>query len=77
MVPDNHIWNYNFVGLGLNANMKYSLILANPKEYYHENHRASHFIKFVGIENPDQEQAELEDLFHCDLIILSYKSIQL
>jgi pre-mRNA-processing factor 8 len=51
MVPDNYIWNYNFVGLGLNASMKYSLVLANPKEYYNENHRASHFIKFIGQEN--------------------------
>jgi len=51
MVPDNHIWNYNFVGLGLSASMKYSLILANPKEFYNENHRAAHFIKFVGTDN--------------------------
>jgi len=47
MVPDNHIWNYNFVGLGLVPSMKYSLILANPKDFYHELHRASHFIKFI------------------------------
>jgi len=53
MVPDNHIWNYNFVGLGLNSSMKYSLILANPKEFYHEYHRASHFIKFVSNDNQE------------------------
>lgn len=63
MVPDNNIWNYNFVGLGLNANMKYSLVLANPKEYYNENHRASHFIKFIGVDNNEQDTAETDDLF--------------
>ena len=47
MVPDNHIWNYNFIGLGVVPNMKYSLILSNPKDFYHEIHRTSHFIKFI------------------------------
>jgi pre-mRNA-processing factor 8 len=63
MVPDNHIWNYNFVGLGLNSSMKYSLILANPKEFYHENHRTSHFIKFAGVETNELETAESDDFF--------------
>jgi len=63
MVPDNHIWNYNFVGLGLNSSMKYSLILANPKEFYHENHRTSHFIKFAGVDTNELETAESDDFF--------------
>lgn len=46
MVPDNNLWNYNFVGLGLVPTMKYGLILNNPKEFYNEAHRASHFLKF-------------------------------
>lgn len=39
MCPDNGIWNYNFVGLGLVPNMKFALILQNPKEFYNEAHR--------------------------------------
>lgn len=55
MIPDNGMWNYNFVGLGLVPNMKYGLILNNPKEFYNESHRASHFIKFNKLENEIEE----------------------
>ena len=50
MIPDNHMWNYNFVGLGIVPTMKYGVILANPKEYYNEVHRMAHFIKFTRYE---------------------------
>jgi len=65
MVPDNHIWNYNFIGLGVVPNMKYSLILANPNEFYHEIHRTSHFIKFVrqDEENIQEQTIDQEDFF--------------
>jgi len=65
LVPDNHIWNYNFVGLGLVPSMKYSLIVSNPKDFYDELHRASHFIKFIkNDEDQDgNEVAEMEDFF--------------
>ena len=29
-------WNYNYVGVRHDPNMKYELHLANPKEFYHE-----------------------------------------
>lgn len=66
MVPDNHIWNYNFMGLGQVPSMKYSLILSNPKDFYNEMHRTSHFIKFIRTEeeNETQDNAEIEDLFY-------------
>ena len=67
MVPDNHMWNYNFVGLGLVPQMKYSLLLANPRDFYHEIHRASHFIKFIRQDDNDNaefETADSEDLFY-------------
>ena len=60
MVPDNHLWNYNFVGLGLVPSMKYSLILANPRDFYHEIHRASHFIKFI-VNEDEQENNDVAD----------------
>lgn len=31
MVPDNMIWNYNFVGLGIVGHIKYAVIPGNPK----------------------------------------------
>lgn len=32
--------------------MKYDVCLANPKEYYHEDHRAVHFVNFKAFEDP-------------------------
>jgi len=40
------MWNYIFAGIGLVPSLKYGLILANPKDFYNEIHRAQHFIKF-------------------------------
>jgi hypothetical protein len=34
----------------MKSNMKYGIILANPKEYYNEVHRMAHFIKFTRYE---------------------------
>jgi hypothetical protein len=31
MIPNNIIWNYNFVGLGIVTNLKYALVPGNPK----------------------------------------------
>ncbi len=31
MVPDNVIWNYNFIGLGVVTNLKYTLVPGTPK----------------------------------------------
>ena len=69
MIPDNHIWNYNFIGLGLVPNMKYGLILSNPRDFYHEIHRASHFIKFVRTTDQSNKleenvNFENEDVFY-------------
>ncbi|ORZ09583.1 pre-mRNA-processing-splicing factor 8 [Absidia repens] len=61
MVPTD-IWNYNFMGAQFNANMKYRLDLDVPKEFYHESHRAAHFMNFSS----DLEtvgEADIEDAF--------------
>lgn len=51
MVPDDYgSWNYNFTGAKHRPEMKYSLTIDNPKEYYHEAHRSNHFITFAGLE---------------------------
>lgn len=49
-VPDAGSWNYNFMGVKHNAQMKYGLKVDNPKEFYNELHRPQHFLKFGEIE---------------------------
>lgn len=43
--------------------MKYDLQLANPKEFYHEVHRPSHFMNFSSIEEGEGVGADREDMF--------------
>lgn len=43
--------------------MKYELALSNPKEFYHENHRPSHFLTFSTIEEVELGGADREDLY--------------
>ena len=68
MVPDAGSWNYNFQGVAHSPGMKYGLKLANPKEFYHESHRPTHFAQFAG-EDAGQEalaaenEADREDSF--------------
>ncbi|CAF0798840.1 unnamed protein product [Adineta ricciae] len=61
MIPGQGSWNYNFMGVRHDANMKYDIILANPKEFYHEIHRPSHFLNFASEENSDTYAADRED----------------
>ncbi|CAJ1381669.1 unnamed protein product [Effrenium voratum] len=63
MVPDNGIWNFNFMGQKHNPTMKYSLCVENPREYYHECHRPAHFLNFTQQEEGGTEGADHEDHF--------------
>ncbi|KAL7751468.1 hypothetical protein RI367_002926 [Sorochytrium milnesiophthora] len=51
MVPEEGSWNYNFMGSSHREDMKYTLKIDNPKEFYHESHRATHFLNFAGMED--------------------------
>ncbi|KAL6783719.1 PRP8 [Auxenochlorella protothecoides x Auxenochlorella symbiontica] len=51
MVPDAGSWNYNFMGVKFSSAMKYGLKLDNPKEFYAEVHRPTHFLEFSGLED--------------------------
>lgn len=51
MVPDAGSWNYNFMGVKFSAGMKYGVKLGNPKEFYAEVHRPTHFMEFSGLED--------------------------
>ena len=41
--------------------MRYGLMLDNPKDFYHENHRTIHFLDFA--EQPAAEEVDREDHF--------------
>lgn len=62
MVPDNTPWNYNFMGVKHTASMKYGTKLGAPRDYYHEDHRPSHFLDFCDLEGESAE-VEREDTF--------------
>ncbi|MCL4147963.1 UNVERIFIED_CONTAM: hypothetical protein GTU68_027590, partial [Idotea baltica] len=53
MNPLQGSWNYNFMGVRHDPNMKYDLQLATPKEFYHEVHRPAHFLNFSSIDEAD------------------------
>ncbi|KAI6185283.1 WD repeat-containing protein 48-like protein [Aphelenchoides besseyi] len=64
MVPSNGIWNYNFMGVRHDMNMKYDVALAVPKEFYHEDHRPIHFHNFNTFDDPlGVMTADREDTF--------------
>ncbi|GAB5369857.1 hypothetical protein AAMO2058_001442600 [Amorphochlora amoebiformis] len=61
MTPDTGSWNFNFMGMKHSVTMKYGLKLEIPKEFYHEHHRSSHFLKFSS--EHQSEGADREDFF--------------
>jgi len=64
MVPSNGgIWNYNFNGINFSENMKFSLVIDNPKEFYHEMHRTQHFLDFARNEEDESTRPDLDDNF--------------
>lgn len=64
MVPDDHIWNYNFIGMRVEQGAKINYILSNPYDFYHEMHRTSHFINFNKVEEEeDDDKGALEEDF--------------
>lgn len=62
MVPDNGIWNYNFIGLRLDHASDYNYILSSPKDFYHESHRPSHFISFNKMEDDNNDALNDDEL---------------
>jgi len=62
MVPSTGLWNYNFMGMKFRPEDKYSVIVDNPKDFYHEHHRRGHFVNFSGQEGLHvEEPADQED----------------
>ncbi|QCE08868.1 pre-mRNA-processing factor 8 [Vigna unguiculata] len=64
MVPDNGPWNYNFMGVRHASGMKYGVKLGTPREYYHEDHRPTHFLEFSNMEEGETiAEGDREDTF--------------
>ena len=58
-LPDFHLCSP--LGVRHDPNMKYELQLSNPKEFYHEVHRPSHFLNFSALEEGETVGADRED----------------
>lgn len=63
MIPDTGPWNYNFMGVKHTPSMKYGVKLGTPREYYHEDHRPTHFLEFSNLEEGDIAEGDREDAF--------------
>ena len=50
-------------GVRHSPTMLYELMLANPKEFYHEIHRPTHFLNFSNITLEEYESADREDMY--------------
>ena len=62
-VPDNGPWNFNFMGVKHTVSMKYGVKLGTPREYYHEDHRPTHYLEFSNMEEGDTVEGDREDTF--------------
>ncbi|KAL2493475.1 Pre-mRNA-processing-splicing factor [Abeliophyllum distichum] len=63
MIPDNGPWNFNFMGVKHTDGMKYGMKLGAPREYYHEDHRPTHFLEFSNLEEAETAEGDREDIF--------------
>jgi pre-mRNA-processing factor 8 len=64
MVPEDDVWNFNFMGVKHSIGMDYSLKLGIPIEFYHEAHRPSHFLTFTSMEETaNAADADIDDNF--------------
>jgi hypothetical protein len=65
MIPDDDIWNYNFMGVKHSLGMEYNLKLGIPIEFYNESHRTNHFLTFTNTEDVEQGgEADVDDNFN-------------
>ena len=63
MVPEDDVWNYNFMGVQHSKSMKYDIKLANPLPFYDETHRPYHFLNFTNMEALGADEADRDDPF--------------
>jgi len=66
MIPDDDVWNYNFMGVKHSLGMDYGVTIGVPKEFYHEIHRPNHFLQFTAMEEVAENaaaEADVDDLY--------------
>ena len=65
LVPDDDIWNFNFMGVKHSAGMDYGLKLGIPFDFYNEMHRPSHFLTFTNMDEGETatDAADVDDFF--------------
>jgi pre-mRNA-processing factor 8 len=51
------------MGVKHSIGMKYGIKLTTPREFYHEDHRPTHFLEFSNIEESDHAEGDREDVF--------------
>ena len=73
MVPEDEIWNYNFMGVKHSVGMEYGLRLGIPKEFYHEKQRPSHYLTFANADEVENAvEADIDDHFNWTICKLVY-----
>lgn len=50
LVPSTDVWNYSFQGINYTASQRYTVKMDVPLEFYHELHRAVHFMSFAQLD---------------------------
>lgn len=66
MVPEDCAWNYNLMGSAHSPSMRYSVRMDQPKDFYHESHRPSHFLNFAEMEETTgsgMSAADMENVY--------------
>jgi len=66
MTPEAGSWNYNFFGVKFSSSMKVAYRLANPRAFYDDVHRPTHFLEFANAEaapEATEQAADREDQF--------------
>ena len=73
LIPDNEVWNYNFIGVEPVNNMNYGLTVGVPKDFYNEIHRPNHFFNLetsiAAVNSLNKEENEENEEFkeNCDI----------
>lgn len=63
MIPEDDVWNYNFMGVKHNVGMQYRLKLGVPKPFYDEMHRPAHFLTFTNMDEAEEAaEADVQDV---------------
>ncbi|CAI9095939.1 OLC1v1031983C1 [Oldenlandia corymbosa var. corymbosa] len=57
-ISNNDPWSYNFLGVKRSASKQYEEKLGNPKDYYREDHRPTHFLSFNYLEEGESAEGE-------------------